>query len=222
MIKVRSLKKIYDGVTVLNIDHLDIEEGKTIALIGPNGCGKSTFLKIFSKVIKATQGEIQYDGSVLYLPQQSLAFSKTVIKNILYGAKADKKNALMRADMLIEKTGLTALKDKKANKLSGGELQKTAICRLLINDCDYLLLDEPTSATDIESAQSIRNLVSDYKKETGCTVIMTTHSPAEAKEMADTIIMLHDGEIAEVGTPEKLFENPSTDWGKKFIGQWKI
>ncbi len=222
MIELDGLRKQYGSRTVLKIDKLKITDGETVVIIGANGSGKSTLLKILAGVTEKTEGKISIPENVLYLPQQSIALSKTVIGNILYAAKDEKKEAQKKADELIRKMGLEPLRDKPATTLSGGELQKTALCRLLINKCNVLLLDEPANSADVESAEVIENAISDYKAQTGCTVIMTTHSPAQAKRIAERIIVLHNGEIAEDGSPDRLFNNPSTEWGKKFIAQWKI
>lgn len=222
MIKITNLIKKYGDRVVLDIDNLTVNNGEAVAVIGPNGSGKSTLLKILSGIIKQSDGVISKPESILYLPQQSIPFDKTVTKNILFGARGDMEKAKKKADALMSELGLTELSDKKATTLSGGELQKTALCRLLINGCELLLLDEPTAAADIEGAELIRKAIAKYREETGCTLIMTTHSPAEAKTMADRIIMLHDGKIAEDGSPENLLESPSTQWGKKFISQWKL
>ncbi len=222
MIKITNLIKKYGDRVVLDIDNLTVNNGEAVAVIGPNGSGKSTLLKILGGIIKQSDGVISKPESILYLPQQSIPFDKTVTKNILFGARGDMEKAKKKADALMSELGLTELRDKKATTLSGGELQKTALCRLLINGCELLLLDEPTAAADIEGAELIRKAIAKYRDETGCTLIMTTHSPAEAKTMADRIILLHDGKIAEDGSPENLLESPSTQWGKKFISQWKL
>lgn len=222
MIEIKNLTKKYGDRTVLEINTVTVKDGEAIAVIGPNGSGKSTLLKILGGIIRQTDGTVSGNGNMLYLPQQSTPFDMSVEKNILYGAKGDKEKAKQKADALISALGLKELKDKKATGLSGGELQKTALCRLLVNDCKLLLLDEPTNAADIEGAELIRQAVKDYREKTGCTLIMTTHSPAEAKAMADRIIMLHDGKIIEDGSPDELLESPSTEWGKKFISQWKL
>lgn len=222
MIEIKELKKEYGDRTVIDIDYLKINDGELAVITGPNGSGKSTLLKLIAKTVKKTQGEIALSGDVLYLPQQSIALSKTVLGNIMYCAKGSKADSRKRAEELIAQMGLEALKDKKATGLSGGELQKTALCRLLINKCDLLLLDEPTASADIESTEIIENAILDYKKKTGCTVIMATHSPAQAKKMADRVIMLCDGKVAEDGSPEALLKNPSGEWGRKFISQWTI
>lgn len=222
MTEIISLVKRYGERTVLSVDSLTIKDGETVVIIGPNGSGKSTLLKILAGIIKPTEGTVETEGKVLYLPQFSAPFSKSVRKNILFCAEGDKKQAEKRADELIKKLGLEQLRDKNASKLSGGELRKTAVCRLLVNDCRTLILDEPTAPADIRSAELIRDAITEYKQRTGCTVIMTTHSPVEAEIMADRIVMLHDGKVTEDGKPRDLLENPVSEWGKKFISLWKL
>lgn len=222
MIEISSLKKTYGERTVLDVESLSVKEGETLVVIGPNGSGKSTFLKLIAGIIKPDCGKADGCEKILYLPQQSVAFDKTVEKNILFCAKGEKADARIKAEKLMKQMELWHLKDKKANTLSGGELQKCALCRLLINTCNTLLLDEPTGPADIESAESIRKAIKEYQEETHCTIIMTTHSPAEAKIMADRVIMLHEGRIIEDAAPGQLLDKPSTEWGQKFISQWRI
>ena len=114
------------------------------------------------------------------------------------------------------------LADKNAKGLSGGECQRLALGRILINKCDLLLLDEPSSAADIEGTEIIENAIKRYREETGCAILMTTHSPRQALNLADRIIMLREGRIVEEGRPEQLLSAPQTEWGRKFIGMWKI
>lgn len=221
MIHIDRLKKQYADTTVLQIEQLCVKKGETLVIAGPNGSGKSTLLKILAGTLTQTEGSFSADGTVYYLPQQSVPFSKSVRKNILYAAK-DKTDLDKRCDALLETLGLSSLANKNAKTLSGGECQRLALGRILINRCDFLLLDEPTSAADIEGTERIENAIAAYKKETGCGILMTTHSPSQAKKLADRIVMLRQGKIAEQGTPQELLHNPQTEWGKKFIDMWKI
>ncbi len=219
MIKLKNITKAYAERTVLNIEALSFRKGETVAIVGPNGSGKSTLLKIIADVIKADTGEIEGKGRILYLPQQSIAFRKSVRKNILFSMEnTDGKDS--RCDEILSLLGLSHLADKNAKGLSGGECQRLALGRVLINDGDFLLLDEPSSAADIEGSEIIEKALTDYKDKTGCGVIMTTHSPAEALKLADRIIILCNGRIVEDGKPQELIKNPETEWGRKFISMW--
>ena len=222
MVKIRNLKKIYGDRTVLDIDSLQLEKGEILAVVGANGSGKSTLLKILAGIIKSDEGEAEADGRILYMPQQCIPFRKTVKGNIMLCLKGEKAEKERICNELMEKLNLTELKDKKAQSLSGGECQRMCLARVLSSRCDVLILDEPSSAADIEGTEVIEEVIRDYQKKTGCSVIMTTHSPRQARDMADRIVILHKGTIAEQGSPLELLNNPQSEWGKKFIDSWKI
>lgn len=221
MIKLLNIKKTYGERTVVDVESITFNKGETVAIVGPNGSGKSTLLKIIADTIKADAGEIKIDGKLLYLPQQSIPFRKSVRKNILYSMVCS-DNKDIRCDEVLSKLGLSHLADKNAKGLSGGEAQRLALGRVLVNGSDFLLLDEPSSAADIEGTEIIEKAITDYKNKTGCGVIMTTHSPVQALKLAERVIMLCDGKIVEDGRPEELLVNPKTQWGKKFISMWKL
>ena len=221
MIKLLNIKKTYGERTVLDVESITFNKGETVAIVGPNGSGKSTLLKIIADTIKADAGEIKIDGKLLYLPQQSIPFRKSVRKNILYSMVCS-DNKDIRCNKVLSKLGLSHLADKNAKGLSGGEAQRLALGRVLVNGSDFLLLDEPSSSADIEGTEIIEKAITDYKNKTGCGVIMTTHSPVQALKLAERVIMLCDGKIVEDGRPEELLVNPKTQWGKKFISMWKL
>lgn len=221
MIKIKNLTKKYGDRTVLSIDSLTVKKGEAVVIVGPNGSGKSTLLKILSGVIRPDEGEFSVKGRLLYLPQHSIPFSKTVRKNVLFSL-ADSKNREERCEEILGKMKLLHLKDKSAKTLSGGECQRLALSRVLINEADFLILDEPSSAADIESAEIMERAVREYREKHGCGIIMTTHSPGQAKKMADRIIMLCDGRVIEDGKAADILKSPENEWSKKFISQWKI
>lgn len=221
MLEINGLRKAYGDRTVLDIDKLKMNKGETVVIVGPNGSGKSTLLKILSGVITKSEGSFGFDGELYYLPQQSIPFRKSVRKNILFSAK-DSTDKEQRCNELLKELQLMHLAEKNAKGLSGGECQRLALGRILINKCDLLLLDEPSSAADIEGTEIIENAIKRYREETGCAILMTTHSPRQALNLADRIIMLREGRIVEEGRPEQLLSAPQTEWGRKFIGMWKI
>lgn len=221
MLKISNLKKVYGDRTVLDISSLTVSKGETVVIVGPNGSGKSTLLKVISGVIEKTEGEFSFDGELYYLPQQSIPFKKSVRKNILFSAKEDTDKE-ERCDALLKELQLSHLADKNAKGLSGGECQRLALGRILINNCNLLLLDEPSSAADIEGTEIIENAIRKYREKNDCAILMTTHSPRQALNLADRIIMLHEGKIVEEGSAQELLSSPKTLWGKKFIDMWKI
>ena len=217
MIEIKNLKKCYGERIVLDIPELTINDGEILALAGANGSGKTTLLKILGGRIKASEGALSVSGSILYMPQNSYAFRGDLIKNITIGG-ADRGKAL---DML-EKLGLSHLADKKAKSLSGGELQRLSLCRVLSKKCDIMLLDEPTSACDANGAELVSGAIKEYRRENGCTVIMSTHSPLLAVNASDRLIVLNGGRIESDGAPEEILANPETQWAKSFAAGWKI
>jgi ABC-type multidrug transport system ATPase subunit len=217
MIELKNLKKEYKDRTVLDIEKLVINDGSILAVAGANGSGKTTLLRILAGQLKATSGEIIMPEKILYMPQQSYAFRGTLIDNITLGKVKKEK-----ADELLEKLELSHLSDKKATSLSGGELQRLSLCRVLTRDSELLLLDEPTSACDAKGAQLVVKAIKEYCEKTGCTVIMSTHSPALAVNAADRLIILNNGKIEADGMPAKILNEPKTDWAKSFIAGWKI
>lgn len=220
MIEVRKAIKTYGDRKVLDVSSLTFRKGETTVIVGPNGSGKSTLLKIIAGIIKADESEISHKGRILYLPQQSVAFSKTVRKNILMCLDTNDKEE--KCDEILRQMNLIHLKDKNAKTLSGGECQRLALSRILVSEADFIILDEPTSAADVEGTEIMEKAICNYKEKYGCGIIMTTHSPKQAKIMGERIIMLCDGRIAEDGNTADILERPKNEWSKKFIAQWKI
>ena len=217
MISVKNIKKTYRERTVLDIESLTVNGGEILAVAGANGSGKTTLLKILAGQLKADSGELDVPENILYMPQQSYAFRGNLLDNITLGG-ADKE----RAEKLLEQLELSPLKDKKATSLSGGELQRLSLCRILVRDARLLLLDEPTSACDAKGAELVVEAIKDYQKKTGCTVIMSTHAPALAFHAADRLIILNNGKVEADGEPKEVLTAPKTDWAKSFVAGWKI
>ncbi|MCR4594386.1 MAG: ABC transporter ATP-binding protein [Clostridiales bacterium] len=218
MIEIKNLKKYYGERTVIDIDELKIEDGQTVAFAGANGSGKTTLLRMLAGMLLQSEGSIDVPERTLYMPQQSYAFRGNLIKNIALGSKDREK-----AEKLLERLELISLADKKASSLSGGELQRLSLCRVLSRNCDLLLLDEPTSACDAKGAQLVIEAIKEYKKENNnATVIMTTHSPLLAVNAANRLIILNCGRIEADGNPKEVLNKPETEWAKSFIAGWKI
>ena len=218
MIEVHALTKTYRGRTVLDLSALSLQQGETLALAGANGSGKTTFLRLLAGTLKPTTGTVETAKPVLYLPQKSYAFRGTVLQNVLLGTQNKKQQALE----LLEKMELGSLADKKAASLSGGELQRLAFCRLLIRPCSLLLLDEPTSSCDPQSAALLLRALKDYREETGCTLVLSTHTPLVALEAAERLLILRDGKVEADGAPQTLLQSPGSDWLRAFVAGWRI
>lgn len=218
MIEIHALTKTYRGRTVLDLSALSLRQGETLALAGANGSGKTTFLRLLAGTLKPTTGTVETAKPVLYLPQKSYAFRGTVLQNVLLGTQNKKQQALE----LLKKMELGSLADKKAASLSGGELQRLAFCRLLIRPCSLLLLDEPTSSCDPQSAALLLRALKDYREETGCTLVLSTHTPLVALEAAERLLILRDGKAEADGAPQTLLQSPGSDWLRAFVAGWRI
>ena len=218
MIDIVGLKKRYGEKLVLDIDEMTIAEGERVALVGANGSGKSTLLKLIAGVITPSEGEITSDFQSLYMPQSSYAFDKSVLKNIMISGNVSTKEA----HELLCRFELGELENKNAKNLSGGEKQRVALCRLLAGHSRLILLDEPTSEMDLHSTGIAENAILDYINKEKATLVFSTHSPVQAKRLADRIIILNNGRVAEDGSINETVNAPKTSWGEEFLLQWII
>ena len=212
--KVSEFTKTYDGRKVLDFPGIELENGKIYAVIGANGSGKSTFAKCLAGIIGADKKRELIDEkySVGYMPQKSYAFAMNVEKNIALGG-----DDAVRAAKLMERLQITHLAKKKANRLSGGETARMALARVLMKSFDVLILDEPTAAMDIELSSVSENLMKEYCKETGCAMILITHSLQQAKRVADHVLFFYRGELKETGTKEQVLYAPECAETKRFL-----
>ena len=209
--KINAVKKTCAGRRVLDFAGTELEQGKIYAVIGANGSGKSTLAKLIAGIDKPDGGGRATDAAVRYMPQKSFAFRMTLRKNLLLCGSAE------RAEELIEKLSLTALADKPAKKLSGGETARMALARVLMDKCDLLVLDEPTAAMDMESTVLSEELIREYCRDTGCAVLMITHSLQQAKRIADRTLFMSGGRLIEEGNTRELFAAPQNPETARFI-----
>lgn len=200
------IKKQYGDKIALDVD-CSFEENKIYAIIGSNGSGKSTFLNALSKQIKF-EGEISAPKKVIYMTQSSYNFDFNVKHNVLLFINKKDTEKINEASRMMEFLGIDTLSKKNAQKVSGGEGQKTALIRTLMQNGDLLLLDEPTSSMDVSSSAKAETLVKEYQQKTGCTVFIVTHSVSQAENIADEIIFFDKGLIIEKG--KDITKNPST------------
>lgn len=206
-----AFSKTYHGVKVLDFPGLELQPGKIYAILGANGSGKSTFAKIAAGVLPADQ-KCRIPGSVGYLPQKPYAFRMTLRKNILLTAGRPE-----RADELMRTLSLTELKEKRADRLSGGETARMAMARLMMKRYDMVILDEPTAAMDMESTSAAEELILKYVRETGCVLILVTHSLQQARRVADEAIYFHKGRLLENGPAEYVLYHPALAETRKFL-----
>lgn len=210
--KVKALCKTYGGRVVLNTPAFELAPGKICAVIGANGSGKSTLAKVLAGVVPADGGAQPFDGrpDIGYMPQKSFAFRMSVERNLRLGGAGE-----ARCRAMLEKLGLAHLGGKSAKSLSGGELARLALGRVLIARHELLVLDEPSASMDMESTLLAEKLIMDYCREHGCAVLWVTHSLSQARRVADEAMFLSRGELVERGA--KILHSPEKEETKRFL-----
>ena len=239
MIEVINLKKQFKNTNVLNGVSLTINDGENIAIIGPSGCGKSTFLRCLNCLEDPTSGQIIFDGVDIANPkvdiniqrqkigmvfqQFNLFNNMTVLENITFAPLNLKKyktkeEANEVAYKLLESINLKDKANVYPSTLSGGQKQRVAIVRALAMEPKVILFDEPTSALDPEMVKEVLELIKSVA-EKNITTVIVTHEMDFAKEVANKIIFMDGGVIAEQGSPEEIFNHPKSDRLKTFLSK---
>ena len=211
--KISAFSKTYESRTVLDFPGIDVQPGKIYAVIGANGSGKSTFAKILAGILPADRtGKCLDGGTVGYMPQKNHAFRMTTRKNILLNG-----TDAARAETLMDAIQIRHLENKRADKLSGGETARMALARLMMKRYDLVVLDEPTAAMDMETTLLSETLIEGYVRETGCALILVTHSLQQARRIADEVWYFHKGKLLETGGKERILDTPETSEARKFL-----
>ena len=211
--KTIAFSKTYNNRRVLELPELELPDGQIPAGIGPNGSGKSTCAKILAGIERADGKKPILSGlSVGYLPQKSFPFRMSVEKNILQNG-SDRA----RAAELMKALHIDALSGQSAKKLSGGETARMALCRILMKRYDLLILDEPTTAMDMESTLTAEQLIKDCRQEKNCAVLLITHSISQARRIADRVFVLHQGELIEQGECLQVLSDPQNSQTRRFL-----
>lgn len=238
-VKVRNLVKHFDKLEVLNGIDLTVTEGEVVCIIGPSGSGKSTLLRCLNKLEEPTGGEIIIDDAVvtdkktninkvrenigMVFQSFNLFSNFTVLENIMFAPvelkKMTKAAAKTKAMELLSRVGLADKADAYPHQLSGGQQQRVAIARALINRPSIMLCDEATSALDTMTTQSILRLLKDINEELGVTLVLITHSLLVAEQICDTVAVIDDGRIVEMGRTQDIFENPQSDASRQLLGK---
>ena len=235
IIRVKNLSKSYSTLAVLKDINFEIIPGEVVAVIGPSGSGKSTFLRCLNVLEHINGGEIWFHNTKIndlkkynqlrtevgmVFQHFNLFPNMTVLKNIMYAPvkvrKRNKKEVEIQALELLDKVGLKSKKDSYPDMLSGGQKQRVAIARALAMEPEVLLFDEPPSALDPEMVGEVLNVMKDLAK-SGMTMIVVTHEMGFAREVADRVIFMDGGYIAEEGTPKEVFEDTKNERVKEFI-----
>ena len=238
IIETKGLCKYYLGGKLKALDGVDtsINQGEVVVVIGPSGSGKSTFLRSLNMLEIPTGGAIFYEGNQvnskktninLHRQKRGMVFQHfnlfphmTILRNMTIGPmkllKKSKAEAEAKAMELLERVGLSDRAHAYPSQLSGGQKQRVAIVRALCMEPEVMLFDEPTSALDPEMVGEVLDVMKTLAKE-GMTMVCVTHEMGFAKEVADRIIFMADGQIVEEGTPEQMFEEPKNPRTKQFL-----
>lgn len=214
------------NVTILNRVSIRIPAGPPTVLIGPNGSGKTTFLRAAMGLVPASRGRITWGGREASPPvrraivfQRPVMLRRSVAGNLVYAlsaAGAPRTEHERRIAELLALVGLDGLENRPARRLSGGEQQRLSLARALARDPAVLFLDEPTASLDPASTKSVEDIIQMIVAR-GVKIVMATHDLGEAKRIAGEIVLLHRGAVIESGPAEKFFAAPSTVEGRKFI-----
>ncbi len=211
--KIRSFSKTYETTKVLDFPGMEVLPGKIYAIIGANGSGKSTFAKILAGILPADKKEkLTCGGTVGYMPQKNYAFRMSARDNVLLNGKDTS-----RAERLMDAIQIRHLENKRADRLSGGETARMALVRLMMKSYDMVLLDEPTAAMDMETTLLSEKLIVQYVRETGCALILVTHSLQQARRIADEVWYFYKGKLLESGPKEQVLYTPQQAETKQFL-----
>ncbi|ERJ12143.1 ABC transporter ATP-binding protein [Haloplasma contractile] len=237
IITIKDVYKEYEtNKSILKGLNLEIDQGEFIVLVGPSGCGKTTLLKMINKLIPVTSGEIYVEGknieewntiklrsSIGYVIQQIGLFPHmTIENNIGYvpSIKGMKKEAYnTRVSDLIHLVGMNdTYLDRYPSELSGGQRQRIGVARALASDPDIILMDEPFGAVDEIARRHLQDELKEIHKKLKKTIVFVTHDIEEALKLGTKIVLMHNGKIEQVGTPEEVVFKPKTPFVKDFFG----
>lgn len=237
LIDLVNISKSYGDNVILDDLNLYIRENEFITLLGPSGCGKTTTLRILGGFENPDKGKVIFDGKdITNLPPNKRAlntvFQKyalfshmTIAENIAFGLKIKKKSKSYIDDKIkyaLKLVNLEGYGNRSPESLSGGQQQRIAIARAIVNEPKVLLLDEPLGALDLKLRKDMQYELIRLKNELGITFIYVTHDQEEALTMSDTIVVMNQGYIQQIGTPERIYNEPENSFVADFIGESNI
>ena len=237
LIELKGITKSFDGECVLNSINLYIRDEEFITLLGPSGCGKTTMLRIIGGFETADKGELYFNGAEIsdvppHKRKVNTVFQKyallphlNVYENIAFPLRMKKlpENEIKtRVTEMLKMVALSGFENKSVSTLSGGQQQRVAIARALVSHPKVLLLDEPLGALDLKLRKDMQNELKTIQKAIGITFIYVTHDQEEALSMSDTIVVMADGEIQQIGTPTDIYNEPKNAFVADFIGESNI
>ncbi len=238
-IRVTGLTRTFPGrppVDALRGVDLEVEAGQIVAVLGPSGCGKTTLLRVLAGLERPDGGTIELGGDIIdgpgthrppdkrrvgLVPQEGALFPHlNVAANLAFGLRGRPRAARSsRGRELLELIGLHGMGDRKPHELSGGQQQRVALARALAPQPEVVLLDEPFSALDAGLRVTLRDEVAATLRATGTTAVLVTHDQTEALSMADTVAVMRDGAILQLGSPTEVYQRPVDLWSARFLGE---
>ena len=231
------ISKSYDSNLVLDDLNLYVRENEFLTLLGPSGCGKTTTLRLLGGFESPDKGQILFDGQDItalaanerklntVFQKYSLFPHMSIAENIAFGLKISKKSKAYIQDKIkyaLKLVNLEGFENRSVDSLSGGQQQRIAIARAIVNEPKVLLLDEPLGALDLKLRQSMQYELIRLKEELGITFVYVTHDQEEALTMSDTIVVMNQGYIQQIGTPEDIYNEPENAFVADFIGDSNI
>jgi ABC-type Fe3+/spermidine/putrescine transport system ATPase subunit len=231
-LEICNLTKVYDHKTVLDDVSFTVNDGEFLSILGPSGCGKTTLLKILIGIETPTSGKILKKGVEItkldpskremgmVFQNYALFPNMTVLKNVMYALNIKLKNKEKSKEESIRILKLVNMEEhlnKYPHELSGGQQQRVAIARTLALKPDIILFDEPMSALDADNRLGLRKELKEIQKEFKTTMIYITHDQEEAFSLSDRVMVMHDGEILQIDTPNKIYNHPANDYVRNFV-----
>jgi len=237
IIEANNISKFFGDKTALDNITLKVKKGEFITLLGPSGCGKTTLLRIIAGFQTASQGEIKIAGKeVTEIPPHkrpvNTVFQKyalfphlNVYENIAFGLKLKKmpkQNIEKKMKAALKMVGMTDYEYRDVDSLSGGQQQRVAIARAIVNEPEVLLLDEPLAALDLKMRKDMQMELKEMHRDLGITFVYVTHDQEEALTLSDTIVVMSEGRIQQIGTPTDIYNEPINSFVADFIGESNI
>ena len=237
IIELKNISKAFDGETVLDNISLDIYDNEFVTLLGPSGCGKTTTLRLIGGFEYPDEGDVVFMGERIndtppHKRNVNTVFQKyalfphlNVFENVafpLHERKLPKAEIKEKVDQMLSLVMLSGFAQRSVTSLSGGQQQRVAIARALINHPKVLLLDEPLGALDLKLRKDMQQELKKIQKSTGITFIFVTHDQEEAMSMSDTVVVMSEGKIQQIGTPQDIYNEPVNAFVADFIGESNI
>ena len=237
VVELENIGISFDDEVILDDLCLSIKDGEFVTFLGPSGCGKTTTLRIIAGFTQPDTGEVIIDGNRMngvppYKRQVNTIFQRyalfphlNVYENVAFGLrvnKVDKKEIDERVTAMLKSVNLLGFERRQIHSLSGGQQQRVAIARALVNNPKILLLDEPLGALDLKLRKDMQIELKNIQQQLGITFIFVTHDQEEALSMSDTVVVMNEGKIQQIGSPEDIYNEPKNAFVADFIGESNI